>query len=331
MWYLIILGSLAISLSSRIKKILDKKIEKLKKRLSALTQEYGGYISESKGLKQEKGYLEKSLEEIIALYNTAKEICKYLNADKVFSVFRDEVDKYISLRDCKFLKSEADLAPYHNYEILPLIINKGAVGYLVADGVREQDKDKFQILVQQFQLGVKRALLYEAVQELSITDPLTHALNHRYWLERFKEEIARSKKFKYQLSCLVVDIDHFKEYNDRYGHLVGDAILRDVSYIIKEAIRQIDIVGKYGGDELAIVLSETDREGAKFAAERMRQAIEAKHIRVYDEDLKATVSIGISVFPADGQDIKTLFDRADAALYRAKEKGRNRVCVWEIS
>jgi diguanylate cyclase (GGDEF)-like protein len=198
----------------------------------------------------------------------------------------------------------------------------------VADGVREHDKEKFQILSQQFQLGVKRALLYEKVQELSITDPLTHALTHRYWLERFKEEIERSKKFKYQLSCLIVDIDHFKDYNDHYGHLVGDAILSDVSHIIKENIRQIDTVGKYGGDELAIVLAETDKEGAKFAAERMRRSIEGKHIRVYDEDLKVTVSIGVSVFPDDGQDMKLLFDRADNALYCAKERGRNRISAW---
>jgi len=125
----------------------------------------------------------------------------------------------------------------------------------------------------------------------------------------------------------MIDIDYFKDYNDRYGHIVGDAILRELSKSIQEAIRQIDLMGRYGGEEFSIILSETDKGAAQFAAERIRQAIEDRRIRVYDEELKITVSIGISAFPQDGKEIKTLIDRADSALYRAKEAGRNRICV----
>jgi diguanylate cyclase (GGDEF)-like protein len=201
------------------------------------------------------------------------------------------------------------------------------MGYLVVDGLRDADKEKFYILSGQFLLGIKRAILYQEVQELAIIDSLTSISNRRYYLERFKEELERSKKFNYKFSCLLIDIDYFKNYNDRYGHIVGDAILRELAKTIQENVRQIDLLGRYGGEEFSIILSETDKDAAGLAAERIRQAIENKRIRAYDEELKITVSIGISTFPFDGKDIKTLLDKADAALYRAKELGRNRICV----
>ena len=108
--------------------------------------------------------------------------------------------------------------------------------------------------------------------------------------------IKRCEKLKYNFAFLMVDIDHFKDYNDRYGHLVGDAILKEVARTIKENIRQIDLVGRYGGEEFSVILTETDKAGARFAAERIRQAIAQKEIKVYDETLKVTISIGISIF-----------------------------------
>ncbi len=175
---------------------------------------------------------------------------------------------------------------------------------------------------------MKRAFLYQRIQELAITDGLTQVFSRRYFLERFREELVRSEKFNYSFSCLMIDIDHFKDYNDRYGHLVGDAILREVSKTIKENIRQIDLMGRYGGEEFSLILTETDKEKAELAAERIRQAIENKRIRVYNEDLKATVSIGVSTFPIDAKDMEQLIDKADLALYQAKEAGRNKVCVY---
>ena len=124
----------------------------------------------------------------------------------------------------------------------------------------------------------------------------------------------------------MVDIDHFKDYNDRYGHLVGDAILREVSKTIKDNTRQIDLTGRYGGEEFSIILTETDKEQARFAAQRIREAVESKPIRVYDEDLKVTISIGISTYPLDAKNMQALIDKADSALYKAKQTGRNKVC-----
>lgn len=127
----------------------------------------------------------------------------------------------------------------------------------------------------------------------------------------------------------MLDIDHFKEYNDKYGHLVGDVLLKEISRIIKDSIRQIDLVGRYGGEEFSIILTETDKEGAVFAAERIRQSVQNRSIRAYDEDLKVTISIGISVYPGHGQDAAGLIEKADQALYQAKDTGRNRVCLYE--
>ncbi|MBU2258515.1 MAG: GGDEF domain-containing protein, partial [Candidatus Omnitrophica bacterium] len=145
--------------------------------------------------------------------------------------------------------------------------------------------------------------------------------------ERFVEEINRSRKFDYSLAFLMIDIDYFKDLNDRYGHLVGDVILKEVSRIIKDNIRQIDILGRYGGEEFCLALPETEKEEARFAAERIREAIEDALIRAYDEDLRITLSVGIAVFPGDAQDTDALIDRADQALYKAKQSGRNKVCI----
>jgi len=294
-----------------------------------LESKYDKLLLENKRLKEINSDLQNTVEATIALYDITKQLCKSLDGDLVFSYFKEEINKYIRVKDCKFLKKEADLLPYKDYANFPLRLGDRLIGYLAVDGLESQDKEKFDILSQQFLLGIKRAVLYQDVQELTIIDDLTQVSNRRYYLERFKEELARSKKFDYNFCCLMIDIDYFKDYNDRYGHIVGDVILKELAKSIQQNIRQIDLMGRYGGEEFSLILSQANKETGQLAAERIRQAIEGKRIRAYDEELKITVSIGISVFPFAGKDIKTLIDRADLALYQAKEKGRNRVCIYE--
>jgi diguanylate cyclase (GGDEF)-like protein len=324
----ILLISLAVILNLYLKKILDRRFFALSLTFAKAKEERDALLGENERLKNDNSLLEERAAETTALYDITKDICKPLDEDKVYAVLKSEMDKYIKTEDCKFLKSVEDLSAYANYTALPLSINKQPVGYLLASGVRGSDMDKFYILAHQFMLGIKRALLYKKVQELSIMDGLTSVFTRRYLMERFSEEIERSKKFSYKFSFLMADVDHFKGYNDRYGHLVGDAILKEVSRVIRENIRQIDLVGRYGGEEFSAILTETDREGARFAAERIRAAIEQKRILVYDEDLHITISIGISVFPEDSLDLQGLIEKADKALYQAKETGRNRVCIY---
>jgi diguanylate cyclase (GGDEF)-like protein len=301
---------------------------KTSKEYVRINNEYSALLTENTRLEQGNRDLEKTLEQTVALYDLTKQICKYLDEEKVFLNFKEELGKYIEVADCKFLKDSEDITLYNDYAILQLDIDKSPAGYLVAQITKEQDREKFHILGQQFLLGINRAILYRKVQELAITDTLSGVFSRRYYLERFREEIERSQKFNYSFSCLMIDIDHFKDYNDQYGHLVGDAILRELSKTIKENIRQIDLIGRYGGEEFSILLTETDKEQAKFAAERIRQSVESKYIQVYDENLKVTVSIGISTFPTDGKEMEALIDNADSALYYAKQTGRNRVGVF---
>ena len=326
---LVFLTGLTIFLYAWCKKTLNKRLKVKINNYERLESEYDRLTQENIRLKNDNSNLEKAAEETIALYDITKDICKTLDEDKVFGIFRERINRYIEIGDCGFLKEDADLSQYKNYTVLPLVINKAATGYLVAGGIGEKDKEKFHILAQQFLIGIRRAILYQKVQELTITDSLTQVFNRRYFLERFNEEFGRSMKFKYNLSFLIVDIDHFKNINDNYGHLVGDAILREITKTIKENIRQIDFMGRYGGEELSAILTETDKGPARLAAERIRQAIESRRFAVYDENLKVTISIGISTFPDDANDTAQLIDKADKALYKAKLEGRNRVCVYD--
>ncbi len=325
----IILILLIISLYVLIKKILFKSLTNKKNNYEHRKQEYEDLGRQNLRLISQNFKLEQSAEETIALYDITKDICKSLDEDNIFSIFRDRMNKYIRVGDCKFLKQDLDIEKHKDYIVFPLKIRKNNVGYLVAKDIREKDREKFYILAQQFLLGIKKALLYKKVQELTITDSLTQVFNRRYFLLRFNEELERSRRFNYKFSFLMLDIDHFKDYNDRYGHLVGDVILREISKTIKEKMRQIDFIGRYGGEELSLILTETDKSEAMVAAERFRQAVESKETRAYDENLKVTISIGISVFPDDSFDAKKIIDKADQALYKAKESGRNRVCIYK--
>ena len=331
MTILITLILATIFLCIQLKKILDTGFNRRKVDYERIRLEYDTSVTENKILREDNSALGESLEATIALYDITKEICKSLDEDQVFANFYDLINRDIKVDECKFIKDESELSQYNNYTVLPLEIGPHKRGYLVADGIKEQDKERFHILAGQFLLGIKRAVLYQKVQEMAITDSLTTVSSRRHLLERLNEELGRSRKFNYHFSFLMIDIDCFKDSNDRYGHLVGDAVLKEVSKAIRENIRQIDLVGRYGGEEFSVILSETDRQGAKFAAERIRLAIEGKSIKAYDEDLKVTISIGISVFPEDALDKQMLIDRADMALYQAKNTGRNKVCVFSVS
>lgn len=329
MLHLALLILLTIFLSMAFKKILNKIFMEKKNNYGRLNYEYEERFQENSRLKKNNFILERSVEETIALYDITSELRRILNEDEIFKIFKEHLKKYIKAGDCLLLGANADLSQYRNHTLLPLVIEKETIGYLAASDVEGQDKDKFYILAQQFLAGLRGATLFKKVQGLTIIDSLTQIFNRRYFIERFNEELERSKKFKYSFSFLMLDIDHFKDFNDNYGHLVGDAILREITKTIKENIRQIDFMGRYGGEELSIILTETDKDHAHSACERLRQAIELRRFTVYDEDLKATVSIGVSTFPDDATDSAELIERADKALYQAKQAGRNRVCVYQ--
>ena len=285
--------------------------------------------------KKEKLYLEKiNLEhetmEIFTLYEITKDITKSLREQEAFGIFKKKLAEHVKFKDCRLY--DADSEEIHEFKKSPrhfvftLQSKRKKIGHLVIEGLAEEDREKFSILAHQFALAFRRVQLYEEIEQIAITDSLTEVHTRRYIMERFQEEILRSATRKSNLSFLMVDVDFFKNFNDQHGHLTGDMILREIGTLIKENIREIDVAGRYGGEEFCVVLPDTDQTGAEYAAERIRQAVENALIKAYDTQVKATVSVGLSTYPQDGEKMEELVDKADWALYKAKKEGRNKVC-----
>ena len=170
--------------------------------------------------------------------------------------------------------------------------------------------------------------LLKQVELMAITDAGTGLFNRRHFLELLDKEFERAKRFASPLACLLLDIDHFKQINDTYGHLVGDAVLLDIGGIIKGSLRTIEVAARYGGEEFILFLPETSVSGAVKPAQRLLEQIAGCHFKDLKPDHVITVSIGISGLPDHRISMKQeLVQCADYALYKAKRGGRNRIEV----
>ncbi len=174
------------------------------------------------------------------------------------------------------------------------------------------------------------------LHSLAVTDGLTRLFNHRFFHERLEEELSRAKRYRYTVSLIMIDIDNFKDYNDSYGHLEGDKVLKMVANVFNELKRQSDVCARYGGEEFGLILPETDLEGAKMMAERIRERVEKLKLKVEDVRAKLTISAGVASidFKKIGK-IDTehnykdsLIMSADKALYQSKANGKNNVSIY---
>lgn len=173
---------------------------------------------------------------------------------------------------------------------------------------------------------LKNATLYHQALKMAYTDPLTQTNNRASFDDSVKREISLAARGEKPLSVLFLDIDHFKHINDDYGHACGDVALASVAKWIKENLRSSDLVFRFGGEEFVILLSDTDSDGAKLLAERIRASIE-QHTLAYDMNvIKITASLGVSSFQAS-ESMNSFINRADAAMYQAKRNGRNQVVL----
>ncbi|MFQ5637118.1 MAG: diguanylate cyclase [bacterium] len=169
----------------------------------------------------------------------------------------------------------------------------------------------------------------DELRQLAITDGLTGLFNYRYFKEQLRQELNRARRHKLNVSVFMMDIDHFKQYNDNHGHPAGDTVLQTIGALLKENVRKIDVAARYGGEEFSLVLIETNKDAANIVAEKIRKLIESHAFAFEDSQPngKITISTGVSTFPTDGDDFEQLVDVADRRLYKAKQAGRNTICI----
>lgn len=190
-----------------------------------------------------------------------------------------------------------------------------------------QDVKMMSLVAGQVALAIANARLYTRTRELSVRDELTGINNRRYFQQMLQMEWKRAVRFRRQLSLIMLDVDHFKSYNDTFGHLQGDGVLKQMGALLKKNLREVDTVARFGGEEFVLLLPDTDKRGAIVVAEKVRAVVERHVFAAEDgkETRRITVSAGVAAFPDDVAEMDDLIDSADIALYRAKENGRNRV------
>jgi len=286
---------------------------------------------------REDGLKVSDLDEIKTLLDSLVEMHQE-EIDKNREAVAQNINNFEMLRIVLFLLSVAGFAfigyTFHRILIRPLHalqtgatqIAEGNLGHRIHIGTA----DELQELAVDFNMMADSLLdKTSRLEKEAITDGLTGLYNHRHFYNRLEFEINRAARANSPVSVLIFDVDNFKKYNDRYGHPKGDEVLRKCAAAIRESVRSVDIAARYGGEEFAVILAETDKEGAIVVAENIRRAIE--ELRFSDEEgdttHNVTVSIGVSSYPADTKEVNDLVKKADDALYTAKMEGKNRVCA----
>jgi diguanylate cyclase (GGDEF)-like protein/PAS domain S-box-containing protein len=210
---------------------------------------------------------------------------------------------------------------YQNITIVPLTSLTGEVThvYLIVYDVTDMATNK---------LSLEGA--NEKLSQLSRTDGLTNLYNHHYWEERAEQEFLRNSRSLNPCTLVIFDIDHFKRVNDTYGHPAGDEVLRQTAEVLRSALRKTDIAGRYGGEEFALILVDTNSEKALAFCERLRKAIEALKVVTNEQLVQFTISIGLCELSANHANYQSWIKAADDALYQSKETGRNKTSAASL-
>ncbi len=217
---------------------------------------------------------------------------------------------------------------------VPMVSRGKVVGVLDAKSKMmgaflDQDEKIFSILAGSAALAIENASLHQKTKELSVLDELTGIYNYRYFIKKLSQEIKRAGRYKQTLSLLMIDIDWFKRCNDTHGHLFGNKVLKELSQRIKDSVRDVDVVSRYGGEEFAVILPQTNKKDAQMIGERIRRRVQSSDFAVEEGGLmaKVTVSLGVATYPENGGSVEDLVEKVDQALYLAKGKGKNTVCT----
>lgn len=239
-------------------------------------------------------------------------------------------------RDERYLRYKGDIKTVGSLLCVPLILNgksKELIGVFnvhkkEVNGFSQENITLFTEIASDLANAIEKARTYEETRELTMRDHLTSLHNRRFFNAHLETEFVRAKRYNRTFSLLMIDIDHFKHYNDTNGHLKGDDALVKTAAILTENLRKCDVVARFGGEEFIVLLPEIDHEGAIKAAEHLREAVaEAEFFNEAALPLgRLTVSIGVATYPGKAESIIDLIDYADKALYAGKSRGRNLVC-----
>ncbi len=209
------------------------------------------------------------------------------------------------------------------WKTVPLIAHKALQEH---QGKKERERLERELIKKTIALEQ----INEELEQLSITDELTKSFNYRFLRQRLHEEVARLHRYGGLFSFLLLDLDHFKSVNDRFGHQCGDYVLREVAAILLQSVREVDTVARYGGEEFGILLPEVSIKKAFSTGERIRQVLADAHFQYLGQDIRTTTSIGIAgCSGSDAVTVESLIQKADRALYKAKAAGRNRTVLFE--
>jgi diguanylate cyclase (GGDEF)-like protein len=214
----------------------------------------------------------------------------------------------------------------HNYSYEEAV-SRGASDFVIKPFRTEELLLRVRRVLRERELTEERRRMMEKLQQLAVTDGLTELFNSRHFYSQLELEVDRCTRYKHPLSLLLIDIDHFKEFNDAFGHLEGDKVLVRFSQILRSCLRANDSAFRYGGEEFTVILPETGAEEARTVAQRIRAALEAETFcPLSGRPVSTTISIGVTEYsPMEGMDV--FIRRADQAMYLSKQNGRNRVSV----
>lgn len=270
---------------------------------------------------------ESSIGEIGELYQLSKRFLATLDWEQAQQITEEALSRWIPTlkgeERQKYLQRIKELVDRGQVSVEALI------HAMPLAGTDFSSRERWAIVSGQLALGLQRVALYRQVQESSTHDGLTGLLVRRTFRERLEEETERAVRRGVPVTFLMVDLDKFKDVNDTYGHLVGDVVLKEVAQLIRGSVREMDLVGRYGGEEFGVVLPEAEKELGVQIAERIRRTIESTPIRAYDEEIRMTVSVGVALCPSQASTAEDLVEKADQAMYRAKGMGRNRTILAE--
>ena len=252
------------------------------------------------------------------------------------SYFVSDLDRKVSVEDSGRIdrrRRSTSAGAWHPNDLLfvPLTAGDQLVGTLQVDQPRSglvprlEDVQALEIFANQAVTAIQSARIYETTRQMSVRDSLTEAFNHRYFQETLARELARHERSGQPLSLVMLDIDDFKKINDRWGHPVGDFVLRGLVEELTKGVREIDTVARYGGEEFALIFPETTPSKAWVVADRLRNCVASRLFVApqLDHALAVTISLGLSSYPEDAGTKRDLIERADQALYQAKRSGKN--------